>query len=372
MTDAVQAGRGVVDFPGLYPIPTGYFLGNVSGVTALPIPIAISSFPVDLDIGSSTITGGTTTRILYDNAGVLGEYTITGTGTVVAMATSPTLITPALGVATATSLAIGGATIGANGLAVTGRTALGDGLTITPATANTTALTLTGGTITAAANLFSGTRTWNNAAVTFTSMLLNITDTASNAASLFLDFQIAGASKFSVSKAGAVTGGNGTVFSVIASSGSRLDLQSASGQNLNMGSGGNTWGIDPNNVFRPLTTDNNDIGTPTNRVRSVVSAAYSTSAPNTQTGATYSIAATDSYVILNRAGTVTLTLPAAASFAGRQLTVSTIQAQTVVSAASNVVPQAGGAAGTAILAATAGKWAKLVSDATNWIIMESN
>ena len=46
-----------------------------------------------LTVGSTAITGGTTTRILYDNAGVLGEYTLTGTGTVVAMQTSPTFVT---------------------------------------------------------------------------------------------------------------------------------------------------------------------------------------------------------------------------------------------------------------------------------------
>lgn len=44
-----------------------------------------------ITIGTTTITGGTTTRILYDNAGVVGEYTLTGTGTVVAMQTNPTL-----------------------------------------------------------------------------------------------------------------------------------------------------------------------------------------------------------------------------------------------------------------------------------------
>lgn len=46
-----------------------------------------------LTIGTTTITSGTTTRILYDNAGVVGEYTITGTGTVVAMQTSPNFLT---------------------------------------------------------------------------------------------------------------------------------------------------------------------------------------------------------------------------------------------------------------------------------------
>jgi hypothetical protein len=46
-----------------------------------------------ITVGTTTITSGTTTRILYDNAGVLGEYTLTGTGTVVAMATAPTFVT---------------------------------------------------------------------------------------------------------------------------------------------------------------------------------------------------------------------------------------------------------------------------------------
>jgi hypothetical protein len=41
----------------------------------------------------------------------------------------------------------------------------------------------------------------------------------------------------------------------------------------------------------------------------------------------------------------------------------------LTSASSNVVPLAGGAAGTAILSATAGAWATLVSDGTNWIVM---
>ena len=70
--------------------------------------------------------------------------------------------------------------------------------------------------------------------------------------------------------------------------------------------------------------------------------------------------------------TITLTLESASSVPGRELTIRTIQAQTVVSASSNVVPLIGGAAGTAILAATAGKWALLKSDGTNWQIMAGN
>ena len=49
-----------------------------------------------LTVGTTAIASGTTTRVLYDNAGVLGEYTISGTGSV-AMTTSPSLTTPTIG-----------------------------------------------------------------------------------------------------------------------------------------------------------------------------------------------------------------------------------------------------------------------------------
>jgi hypothetical protein len=100
-----------------------------------------------------------------------------------------------------------------------------------------------------------------------------------------------------------------------------------------------------------------------------INAAIPHTAPVTVT-ADAIVGATDRWIINNKSGsTCTLTLPAAASFTGRQIGVKTIQAQTVVSATSNVVPLAGGAAGTAILAATAGKWATLVSDGTSWVMM---
>jgi hypothetical protein len=51
-------------------------------------------------VGTSTVTGGTSTRILFDNVGIVGEYTISGTGNV-AMTTSPAFTTPALGTPTA-------------------------------------------------------------------------------------------------------------------------------------------------------------------------------------------------------------------------------------------------------------------------------
>lgn len=54
-------------------------------------------------VGGTPVSGGTSSRVLYDNGGTLGELATTGSGNVV-LATSPTLVTPALGVATATSI----------------------------------------------------------------------------------------------------------------------------------------------------------------------------------------------------------------------------------------------------------------------------
>jgi hypothetical protein len=87
-------------------------------------------------------------------------------------------------------------------------------------------------------------------------------------------------------------------------------------------------------------------------------------------GNTYTVGVTDNYLQSNDAGaTCTVTLPAVASFVGRVIKIKNIQAQTVVSAASNVVPLPGGAAGTAILSAVAGRWVEMVSDGGNWVIM---
>jgi hypothetical protein len=65
----------------------------------------------EVTVGTSVIVGGTTGRILYDNGGVLGELATTGSGNV-ARATSPTFVTPTLGVATATKLTFATATAG--------------------------------------------------------------------------------------------------------------------------------------------------------------------------------------------------------------------------------------------------------------------
>lgn len=74
-----------------------------------------------LVVGTTAIASGTDTRILYDNAGILGEYTLTGTGTVVAMQTSPSLLTTV----TLTRTSVG--VTSADGLIVTNTTAAAAG-----------------------------------------------------------------------------------------------------------------------------------------------------------------------------------------------------------------------------------------------------
>jgi len=93
-------------------------------------------------------------------------------------------------------------------------------------------------------------------------------------------------------------------------------------------------------------------------------------APVTKT-ADFTVANGEIWYINNKSGsTCTVTLPTASSWTGRTLTFKNMQAQTLVSASSNVVPIDSTTAGTAILLAVVGNWATMVSDGTNWIIMQ--
>lgn len=97
---------------------------------------------------------------------------------------------------------------------------------------------------------------------------------------------------------------------------------------------------------------------------------FAPSAPVTKT-ADFTVAATEVWLINNKSGsTCTVTLPTASSWTGRVLRFQNYQAQTVVSASSNVVPLTGGAAATSILLASSGDSATLVSDGSNWLMTQ--
>jgi hypothetical protein len=96
--------------------------------------------------------------------------------------------------------------------------------------------------------------------------------------------------------------------------------------------------------------------------------------PLTITAATYTQATQDAYVIFNNASAnTTMTLLSASQYPGKRLVVKNLSGSfTVISGSSNVVPRTSATAGTAVLAATAGAWAELVSDGTNWIVMSGS
>jgi hypothetical protein len=123
-------------------------------------------------------------------------------------------------------------------------------------------------------------------------------------------------------------------------------------------------------VVRLLIQQNGNVGigttSPQNKLDIVGS--LGRGAPVTKT-TDFTVAATENWLIMNGTATITITLPTASSFTGRELMIKNIAAYTVISASSNVKPIDTDTAATAILPATAGSWCTLVSDGTNWVTM---
>jgi hypothetical protein len=87
--------------------------------------------------------------------------------------------------------------------------------------------------------------------------------------------------------------------------------------------------------------------------------------------ADFTVATNETWLINNKSGsTCTVTLPTPSANTGRVLHFQNYQAQLLISASSNVVPLAGGAAGTSILEAVAGANSTLVSNGTSWIMTQ--
>jgi hypothetical protein len=74
----------------------------------------------------------------------------------------------------------------------------------TPNTGAFTTLSANNGTLTSSSPAFTLAQTWNSAGVVFTALQANVTDTASNASSLLIDFKIGSNSYFSVNKQGGI------------------------------------------------------------------------------------------------------------------------------------------------------------------------
>jgi hypothetical protein len=153
--------------------------------------------------------------------------------------------------------------------------------------------------------------------------------------------------------AGVISLANTGVLSNVAGTG--ISVSSATG-NVTLAIDGTVATLPANQIFTGTNT---------------FSGGFSRGAPVTKT-TDFTLAANENWIITNNSSaTTTVTLPSA-SFSGRELMFQNYQLQAVVSASSNVVPLGGGSASTGILAGlVAGEWATLVSDGTNWIIMQA-
>ena len=366
-----------------------------------------------ITIGTTTITGGTTGNFEYNNAGVMGERTpaqATAALTLFSTATTAQGLVPGSNGAAATSF-----------LNATGAWSV-------PAGGGGLPLVGTGATVTANAPLLDLSQTWNASGVTFQLIRSNITNTGSASGSKMLDLQLGGNSFFVVTTGDLIAGpnvltiapGNTTTFTatngmslapagtLYLSPGSAIQISNSTtvplsfegvhqlyrdsdnkGLALRVGTSAQGYRVyntftDASNyergVFDWTTTANTlTIGMQqagTGAVRSIRVVAGNAVrnfgvAPATKT-TTYTVVDGDQWLTFNGGASITVTLPAAASYTGRELTLKTIAAFTVISASSNVVPIGTATAGTAILPATAGKFVTLVSDGTNWITVQGN
>lgn len=139
---------------------------TVNGQTCtLGSTCTVTASAASVTVGTTTVTGGVSGNIFYNNAGVLGEKTPTGTGNPV-LDTSPTLVTPNIGAATATSI---------NGLTVsssTGTLTIANGKTLTASNSlalagtDSTVMTFPGATDTVmglgATQTVTGTKSFNS------------------------------------------------------------------------------------------------------------------------------------------------------------------------------------------------------------------
>jgi len=81
---------------------------------------------------------------------------------------------------------------------------------------------ISAGTVTTAVPALDASQTWNGSGVTFTGIKYNVTDTASNAASLLMDLQVGSASRFSVGKVGTAIAGDSAIANLALTSPSGL------------------------------------------------------------------------------------------------------------------------------------------------------
>jgi hypothetical protein len=89
-------------------------------------------------------------------------------------------------------------------------------------------------------------------------------------------------------------------------------------------------------------------------------------------GTTYSVLPTDNWIINNQGSTLTITLPSAVIWPGREIMIKNAQPVTINSASSNIANKNSATSNTSTIISGQGTWATIVSDGTNWQIMATN
>lgn len=151
----------------------------------------------------------------------------------------------------------------------------------------------------------------------------------------------------------------------------KLDTSTNGGQfSLETATGGVPWVI--SNTSAALTFSIGGIAKlsiPSSTPSVFSNIAYSTSDSPIAKTAAFTVGANEKNYLVTGTASITVTLPAASSYAGREINIVNKAAFTIVSASSNVLQRASATVSTAICAGTAGSWARLVSNGTNWCII---
>lgn len=341
------------------------------------------------------LTSGTTAASW--DAEYFGFSAVTGTGSVV-LASSPTLTTPVINAISASAVSTA-ATLYSN--ITTGSVAIGGGITTgsvsianaaptsgtktvnigTAGAAGSTTVINIGSAVgtTAVSNIsLSGkisrpATSQNVSAWTTSGQALDIaaatfTDTSTAAAGTVATRTLNSFNQPTLASTNAITVTDASTVYIAAAPAAGTNTTITNAYALHVAAGSvrigslSTAGVVTNSAAGVLST------TTSPSLSQLIIGAASTTTP--VTASTYTVSATDMSIVFNTTATCTVTLPTAT--AGRVLMMKTIAAFAINSASSNVLPIGSGTAGTAILAATAGRWAILVGNGTNWVIMAAN
>ena len=327
-------------------------------------------------------------------AGVISDET--GTGTLV-LATSPTLVTPTLGVATATSVnkvTITAPTTSATLTIANGKTlAANNSITLAGTDATTITFPTTDATLarTDAAQTFTGTQTFSS------TMVGSINGNAATATKLAtarkintVDFD--GSADITVTAAAGTLTGATLASNVVGSSLTSVGTIATgtwNGTTIAIANGGTgaTTKTAAFDALSPMTTAGDIIyggtsGTGTRlakgsdgQVLTLASGVPTwTSGVSTITSktASYTLTTSDNYVIASSGSGITFTLPTAAGNTGKEFTIKNISSSNVTIATTSsqkiVVDAANSAATTATLGVEASNnWIRVISDGTQWI-----